>query len=369
MRVLLIIDCLSSGGAQRQLSNLATAMAKRGHQTHVYSYFSEPSSLAGELQAGGVEHSHGSKRWRYSIQPSLDIRRLIRAHAFDGMVAFLTTPSVYAMLARLGSAAIPLIVSERNMPRASALSRWHAQRFRLADYVTTNAYAVLERLHQQAPWLTPRSAVIRNGVDSAYFTVADASSEPTAQLKLLALGSVIARKNPVSLIHALAEYRRTYAEPVPHISWAGRSNYSNEGNRTFVEAEQLLRREGLSQHWRWLGEVTNVRKQLQDCDALIHPGVREGCPNAICEAMAAARPVLASDRDEIPRLIADGVTGYLFDPESAKSIAEVIYRFSQRSAAERLAIGRAGREFARGNLSMDAYARAYETLLLELQGR
>jgi len=50
----------------------------------------------------------------------------------------------------------------------------------------------------------------------------------------------------------------------------------------------------------------------------------EGSPNAVLEAMAAGRPVIATDTSGIPDLVEDGVTGYLVPPGNAGAFARAL---------------------------------------------
>jgi len=50
----------------------------------------------------------------------------------------------------------------------------------------------------------------------------------------------------------------------------------------------------------------------------------EGSPNAVLEAMAAGRPVIASNTSGIPDLVQDGVTGYLVPPGDATAFASAL---------------------------------------------
>jgi glycosyltransferase involved in cell wall biosynthesis len=65
---------------------------------------------------------------------------------------------------------------------------------------------------------------------------------------------------------------------------------------------------------------------MQRHDALIHPSLYEGLPNAVCEALAAGLPVLISNVCDHPLLVVEGERGFLFDPSDPLSIAMSIER-------------------------------------------
>jgi glycosyltransferase involved in cell wall biosynthesis len=101
-------------------------------------------------------------------------------------------------------------------------------------------------------------------------------------------------------------------------------------------------------------------------DALIHPSMLEGLPNVICEAMACARPVLAGNVCDHAILVEDGTRGFLFDPYKPEDIAAKIHQFKLLTPSQRAGLGQHGLEYARRELSMDAYVEAYLQLFRDL---
>ena len=68
----------------------------------------------------------------------------------------------------------------------------------------------------------------------------------------------------------------------------------------------------------------HVLEHLASAYCLLLPSHSEGAPKAVIEAMAAARPVIASSRGEIPNMVIDGETGYLVNPDSDGDISNKI---------------------------------------------
>jgi glycosyltransferase involved in cell wall biosynthesis len=68
----------------------------------------------------------------------------------------------------------------------------------------------------------------------------------------------------------------------------------------------------------------------------------EGSPNAILEAMAMGRPVVASNVGGIPEIITDGMEGYLVHPDDSQGFAARITSIVQQPLL-RAALGQAGR--------------------------
>ena len=59
-------------------------------------------------------------------------------------------------------------------------------------------------------------------------------------------------------------------------------------------------------------------------DIVVHPSLSEGIPNVVLEAMAAKKPVVASNVGGLPEVIEDGVSGYLIHPDDIDRYVEVL---------------------------------------------
>ena len=72
----------------------------------------------------------------------------------------------------------------------------------------------------------------------------------------------------------------------------------------------------------------DVPSLLAEAAFVVHTADNEGCPNAVMEAMACGRAVVATRAGDTPKLIEDGVTGFVVaaDDETmlANRIAELI---------------------------------------------
>ena len=369
MRLLFIIDCLGSGGAQRQMVNLAIGLKRRGHEIAFFLYYPAHNFFAPILyQNDIVVHSH-RKESRFSTAPILALRSVMRKFKWDAGLAFLPTPSFYAEIARLGLKSLRLVVSERSRYRLEELSVGRfllEQTHRLSDHITVNSHHQRLLMEQVFPWMRGKITTIYNGVDLNRFSPAQ-NLLPDAGpcLRLLALGSVIPIKNAVGLVRALAVYHERHGGRCT-VRWAGKITSDSTSQQEYREASRLLGEFSLESQWEWLGERKDVVALLQQSDALIHPSFFEGLPNAICEALAIGRPVLASSVCDNGRLVQEGITGFLFNPADPGDIACTIHRLDQLSHEERVRMGAKSRSFADQELSLEVYSERYEKLFESL---
>jgi glycosyltransferase involved in cell wall biosynthesis len=106
----------------------------------------------------------------------------------------------------------------------------------------------------------------------------------------------------------------------------------------------------------FLGFVPEIREFMNACDVLAfptQPGFGEGFGLAALEAMAAARPVVASNLDSLPEVVGTGETGMLVDPGSVDDLAAALVRLGGDETL-RGRMGNLGRERVLSRFSLGA---------------
>lgn len=91
----------------------------------------------------------------------------------------------------------------------------------------------------------------------------------------------------------------------------------------------LVERAGVAGHVAYRGSLnrSSVVEELRRTIALVMPSIWfEGFPLVLLEAFATGTPVIASRIGSLAELIEDGVTGLLFEPNSAAGLADAIRR-------------------------------------------
>lgn len=131
------------------------------------------------------------------------------------------------------------------------------------------------------------------------------------------------------------------------------------------DRDELARRaseRGLEGRVRLLGRREDVPALLHACDLAVVASIgSEGFSRAALEAMASARPVVATGVGALPEIVADGETGLLVPPGDVGALAGAIGRvLAEPEFAARL--GRAGRARAEREFSGEAWLAAHEHL-------
>jgi glycosyltransferase involved in cell wall biosynthesis len=159
-------------------------------------------------------------------------------------------------------------------------------------------------------------------------------------------------KNHLMLLEAFAK--------VLHDQPSARLLIVGEGTEQAAIASHIQKL-GLADSVNMLGVRRDVDVILAACDLFVLSSDREGLPIAVLEAMAMARPVVATSVGDLSRVVVDGVTGRLVEPGQAEALAHAM---SSVLGDESLAIrmGEATRAVAIRNFSLDAMITKFQSL-------
>lgn len=102
----------------------------------------------------------------------------------------------------------------------------------------------------------------------------------------------------------------------------------------------------------FVGYQQDVAPWLALGDVVVVPSRKEACGLTTVEAMASARPVVATNVGGLPELVEDGITGFLAPPERPEAIAERC-AFLLSDPKLRSHMGRAARARYEGLFSLD----------------
>ncbi|MBI4560759.1 MAG: glycosyltransferase, partial [Candidatus Rokubacteria bacterium] len=139
--------------------------------------------------------------------------------------------------------------------------------------------------------------------------------------------------------------------------------------RSRLEAQ--VRALGLDSRVHFLGWRSDLPRVYADLDLVLLTSANEGLPVSVIEAMAAARPVVATRVGGVPDLVEDGVAGLLVPPGNPGALAEAIVTLLA-DPERRRDMGEAGRKrvhpaFSASRLLADI-DHVYSALLRSLPG-
>jgi len=219
-------------------------------------------------------------------------------------------------------------------------SRSEAWTEKLVSLVVGRYLAVsrhVQRLMQERVLLPRRVEVVPNAVRIASVPIMEADDRLRRQLPgaferavVLTLARLDEQKGLLTLVRAAAY--------VPDARFV----IAGEGPQR-PQLEALIRSLGLHDRVHLLGHRPDVAGLLTACDVFVLPSRFEGLPVALLEAMAAGRPVIATDIGGTDEIVRHEDTGLLVPADDAGALAAAITRVLSDPVLARR-IGAAGRE-------------------------
>ncbi|MEW2463677.1 MULTISPECIES: glycosyltransferase [unclassified Streptomyces] len=362
-RVCLLIGQLGLGGAEKQLVLLARGLSARGIRTHLLVMF-EKGAREEELRHSGVSLLELGFRRRSAGRWSLlaDVRAFLRFVAFlrrerpQVLQAFLFHSYVMAApAARLARVPV-LLAGRRSLGFYKAGNRLALAVERIAtrwtDFLVANASAIADEVRRDEGVPAAKISVIPNGMRPEEFELAEPAEVATSLPVVLCVANLAVHKGHRYLLEACAALRAS-GNPCTLVL-IGDGPERPELRRT---AERL------DLDVRFLGSRTDVAGYLARADAVVLPSLSEGSSNAVAEAMAAGRPVVATAVGGNPELL-EG-RGILVPPADPAALADGLQRvLGDRDTAA--ALGRGAREWAMANLTADVMVDRYIALYRQL---
>lgn len=210
-----------------------------------------------------------------------------------------------------------------------------------------------------------RTTVIPNGVDVEEL---EASRGDAAQVRGglgLGRGPVVGfagrltpQKDPVTFLRALAAVRREMPAATGLVVGDGPLR---------VDLEREATRLGLGPHCVFTGGRTDVPALLGVMDVFVLSSVSEGFPFVVLEAMALARPIVATAIDGVTQILDDAVSARLVPPADPASTAAAILDLLRHPDRAR-ALGAAARGRVADRFGADRMIEQTERLYLALAG-
>jgi glycosyltransferase involved in cell wall biosynthesis len=370
--VCFVIGTLDRGGAEGQLVRLATHLPREQFDVSVCC-LADGGPLQGVLDAAGIPVDIvGLHRPIHSLLPFKSIGRLvqlsrvIQARQPDIVHGFLFWAYVLGTAAaKVGG--VPVVVASRR-----SLSHFKASRpdWRIleqlanaaTDAIVANSEAVRDDVlkHERIP--PSKLSVIYNGVDAGM-------ANPTLRREVRRTLRIGDQDPVIAVVANLIHYKghEHFFQALPEILGAFPRAVvllAGDGPER-ARSEQRVRTMGMANAVRFLGVRSDVPALLEAADLLVHPSLEEGFSNAVLEAMAAGRPVVATSVGGNAEAVVDGDTGLLVAPADPPALASAAI-WLLRHPAEARAMGESGRARVTRHFEIDRMVRGYERLYREL---
>jgi len=347
-RVVLYIDSLKTGGAERVTLMFARWLAEEGWRATVLTrhgasrdFYPVPAGVQRTIEPGDPLWLRRVGVLGFPLRV-LRLRAWLRGHQPDLVFGITTLPAIKLLLAVRGMAC-PCIVSERNFPplkrpswpwrllrrltypwaqlhlvQTEATGRWLAQHLNARPQLCL-ANPVAWPLPRFAPDPDPNAWLARRKVGAE-------------QQVLLAVGTKSHQKGFDRLVAMFVLLAQRH--PQVHLVILGLDAVQYHGVDQQAQLRRLLPQAAHRLHFP--GRVGNVQDWYERSDLFLLPSRYEGFPNVLLEAMASGCCCVSSDCPQGPsELIRDGVNGRLLPNEAnpdtwAEVVSELLADSEQR---------------------------------------
>lgn len=354
-KIILLIDVLGSGGAQRQLCLLALLLKDNGYDLQIVVY--HPGNFYNDLLSIDKCIPITQIEWGSSFELIYRFSRLVRASKADVVISFMESPSRLAVLATLFQNNVKLIVSERDCESDQVDVRLKFRMFlyRRTYKIVSNSYAQNQIIKDNFKKLQSKLGVIGNMVDLNKFeNINPLPYDNSGDLKFVVLARICPQKDVLTFVRAVHILVNQRPDLNISFDWYGRLDDDQYMNEVCSTMRALSVDHIINFHL----PTTDVGNVFSTCHALLLPSIHEGCPNVVCEAMASGVPVIASEVGDVNYLL-DSACGITFLPANAESMCAAINSFINLSSPDRRQLGIAGRDRANQIMNKNSFIKKW----------
>lgn len=310
-------------------------MAARGHQV-VAAAPAIDEAIAAELRRIGaepvsVELSNASLNPLGMLRSYRALRRLIRQHRPDLILAYTIKPVILAALAgraegvpRIASLITGLgfaftgdkLTGKRRLVRqvAASLYRQAIARSDVVMFQNRDDQATFRDLAILPPG-KPSQVVDGSGVDIEHFAPAPLPQD----ISFLMIARLLKDKGVREF--AVAAHRIRSEHPDVRVSLVGYLDPSPDSIRP--EELEMMKAGGVD----FLGKLDDVRPAIAGCRVYVLPSYREGTPRSVLEAMAMGRAIVTTDAPGCRETVIEGKNGFLVPVQDSEALYRAMKRF------------------------------------------
>jgi glycosyltransferase involved in cell wall biosynthesis len=320
------------GGMEAHIEHLARGMAARGRKVGLICPPGERiATLRHACVEAGVEVMPVEERRTASLGRARDLKRSLSGYRDGVLHIHMTGPhggDLVMLAARAGG--LRAIVRTEHQPLEVAPSRMQLFRMRLRDRFIGRVICVSDANRQYFTRTLGRDArkfvTIRNGIDLTRFD--PAREDPATVRRSLGLPN---GARVVGMVSRLDEVRKGGAD---FLAMARALVPEMTDVHFLVVGEGALRSElertagvmGLADRVTFLGARTDVSALLSVMDVFVMPSHWEGGPITVLEAMAMARPVVATDVGMVREVVTHGEDGLIVSEAAPRALTAAVRR-------------------------------------------
>ena len=312
MKILIYINILSDGGAERVAANLANYLSAF-HEVHLINSFKtdDEYTLSPNVIHSYLDNNQYKSRLSKNIKRIKLLRKYLVENKIDVLLSFMAEPNFRSCLAVKGLKT-RLIVSVRNDPEAEYRGRLGKY---TAKHLMKKADGCVFQTEDAKKWfpvnLQQKSKIILNSVNPSFF---EGSFYEGERQNIVSCGRLNRQKNYSLLIHAFNKIKDNTKE-----------NLIIYGDGPLKDQlQQEIKELGLENRILLAGRINDVPNTIRKAKLFVMSSDFEGMPNSLMEALTLGIPCISTDCPcGGPRtIIKDNENGFLVPVNDENALAE-----------------------------------------------
>ena len=357
-----LVTSLEVGGAQHNML-LGLPRLDQNRYQHVLISIMDRMQMAQQFRSAGIElHSLGLSR-KSDLAVALRLRSLLKRLRPDILHTYLIHGNVLGrIVGRL--VGVPTIIgSELTIGQAGPVGRLATKLTNpLTDAVEVNSETGGRAIAADLGVPSEKIEVILPGLDLQAFGGSDRRSAIRSEIGVLASDQLVLYVGRLQPVKGVEYGIRAFAKALSmnsnlHLALAG------EGEQR-AELVNLVTELNIQEKVSFLGARRDLPDVLSAADSVLMPSLTEGFPRVAIEAMAAAKPVIATRVGGVPEAVVHNETGILVESRDVDAMTNAIIETS-RDTERQAAFGRK----ARARVEQLYSAESYVTRLDEMYQR
>ncbi len=352
MKVLQLTTDMNIGGITNYIFELSKALKDKGVDTVVAS---AGGDIEVSLEKVGIPHEKLNIKTKFEFSPKVflaafAVKRILKKEGIDIIHAH----------SRVSQVAGALASRMTGIPMVTTCHGYFKKRLRAVvdtwgDKVIAISEAVYEHLKNDLGVEDKRIELVYSGIDIYKFSKEFSDADIAKTKKYLGQSGktvvgTIGRLSPVKgqkfFIQAMAEVLKKRPDAGGLVVGSGPEAPS---------IKSLAMALGIDDRISFVDSVLDTREALSAMDIFVFPSVKEGLGIALLEALASARPCIASRTGGIEDIITDRENGILVDVGDSGAIAAAILELLSDENL-RIRMGENGRRLVQSRFTLDRMA-------------
>ena len=343
MRILLIIDSFGQdgGGAQRQVSLLASLFAQNNCYTEVITFMDGDFFKPTDDRIVLTKFPFKKDSKLSFLLLAFRIRKYVKSNPFDVVLSFMPYCNFLNCFTGIGGAKWKIVTSERSA-KSSQFNGLKGKIFawfqRYSDALVCNSYAARKMWLEHCPSYKNKLHVIYNSIAVPEYSP-PLEVRKGGKTHLIVAATYRPVKNTHNLIRAVSLLSPSDQERLK-IDWYGATTLPDGRSDFFDQSIQLVKELGLESMISLHPSTDRIFEYMQTSDAVGLFSQVEGMPNCIAEGMSLGKPIIMTRASDY-ELLVDEKNGFLCDWDDLESIKSALSDLVNASDQKILSLGKA----------------------------